>query len=585
MLAWRDGALDAGEACFTQSEARLCARGAAEPGAARWTLRVDGRSIPVAVLGSYWRDDLDYGGRFDLRGELGADGGPVTGRLQLETGPGRLIGTLANETTTLLDYGNGRADLRLGPEAVRVEARLPLAGDGLVALRARVDRAAPRALSGRIEARVTELGLVTLLAPAVGRVDGRLLADIELGGSLDTPSLAGSARLEGGRLSLLPLGIELSDLEADIGTDDGAVRVDARAGSGGGRLQAELRLARADDGDWAGSGTITGTEFEALALPEARVVVSPALDWRVDGRSVTVEGDVAVPTARIEPRDLSGSVRASPDAVIVGREASQQPTVPGWEVRADVAVTLGPEVHIDAFGLEGRLGGEIRIQERPGQLTTASGELRVEQGRYTIYRQTLEIERGRVIFGGGPLADPGLDVRAVRRPRDVLVGVNVRGTLRAPRVELFSEPPMSESQQLSYLIVGMPLGETSGGEQSTVAAAAAALARSRPGSQLAGELGIDEVTVDQDTPGEGASVVLGRYLSPRLYVGYGIGLMEQADSVRMRYELGEHWTLEARSGVTSSADLLYSIEVDSSIDAIPLGPGGEDAGTAGDGDE
>jgi hypothetical protein len=45
----------------------------------------------------------------------------------------------------------------------------------------------------------------------------------------------------------------------------------------------------------------------------------------------------------------------------------------------------------------------------------------------------------------------------------------------------------------------------------------------------------------------------------------------------MRYTLTDQWSLEARSGMTSAADLLYSIEVDSSIDAVPLLPGNGDA--------
>ena len=235
----------------------------------------------------------------------------------------------------------------------------------------------------------------------------------------------------------------------------------------------------------------------------------------------------------------------------------------GWRVYADVGVVLGEQVYLSAFGLKGELEGEIRVREQPGQLTSATGELRVaeETGTYTVYRQTLEIERGRVLYDGGPVGNPGLDIRAVRRPRDVLVGVNVRGTLREPRVSLFSEPPMPESQQLSYLIAGIPLRETSGEQESAVTAAASALASSRQGEALAERLGIDELGVER-AEGEGASLVLGRYLSPRLYVGYGIGLADQANSVRLRYELTDQWALEARSGNTAGADLLYSIETD-----------------------
>ncbi len=361
----------------------------------------------------------------------------------------------------------------------------------------------------------------------------------------------------------------MTELDLGLETVGRGFRVRLGGHSGEGRLQALIDLRRADDGAWSGEGRISGDSFTAVDVPELSLEVSPDVRWRVEGRQVRLDGEIAIPRARIEPRDLSGAVQTSPDAVIVGTDGEAPETAAGWQVFADVAVDLGADVHVDAFGLDARLGGKIEVRERPGQLTTATGELRVEdeEGTYTIYRQSLEIERGRVLFDGGPVADPGLDVRAVRRPRDVTVGVNVRGTLREPRATLFSEPPLPESQQLSYLIAGVPLGESSGNDRSAMAAAAAAIATSEQGQAIAGKFGIQEVTVDRGEAGsgEGASLVLGRYLSPRLYIGYGIGLAEQADSVRMRYELTRRWSVEARSGSAASADLLYSIESDGGI--------------------
>ena len=47
--------------------------------------------------------------------------------------------------------------------------------------------------------------------------------------------------------------------------------------------------------------------------------------------------------------------------------------------------------------------------------------------------------------------------------------------------------------------------------------------------------------------------MLGRYLSPRLYVSYGISLTEQLNTFKLRYTLGDHWTIktEVGQGVTA----------------------------------
>jgi translocation and assembly module TamB len=78
--------------------------------------------------------------------------------------------------------------------------------------------------------------------------------------------------------------------------------------------------------------------------------------------------------------------------------------------------------------------------------------------------------------------------------------------------------------------------------------------------EIAGEFGVDVVQVEASTQRQQASVVLGKYLSPKLYVQYAVGLWEAEDTLRVRYRLTEHWTLEAQSGTQSGADLLYTIE-------------------------
>lgn len=558
--------IDLDRGCWYSRRARLCGEFAGDPD--RWRARVDGERIPVGLVASLVRGDLDYEGTFGFGAELSGEGGTVTGDARVDLQPGRVTGTIEEQPETLLAYRDSRIEATLTRANADVRADLQLADDGRVRLNARIGRNAPHDLSGRVEARVENLGLVTVLSPEIGRMKGTLLADVKLGGSLEDPSLAGSAALDSGLIEVVPLGIRLTDIDADLATADRGIDVTVRARSGEGSVSLQARAARAE-GQWTGRGRISGTDFEAVDLPEATVAVTPDIDWRLDGRGVTVDGTVQVPSARIAPRDLSNTVQTSPDTVLVGAEVESgaEPPRP-LRVTANVNVSLGESVHVDAFGLEGRLEGQIDVVEKPDQATEATGELRVVDGTYRIYAQTLQIERGRLLFDGGPAANPGLDVRAVRRPRDVLVGVNVRGRLREPRVTLFSEPAMEESQQLSYLVFGVPLNQTSEGQQSNLAVAAAALASSEQGSQIAGRVGIQEVTVDNGAPGEGASLVLGRYLSPRLYVGYGIGLMEQANSVRIRYDLTRYWSVEARSGTTSSADLLYSIEVDESVDAL-----------------
>ena len=72
--------------------------------------------------------------------------------------------------------------------------------------------------------------------------------------------------------------------------------------------------------------------------------------------------------------------------------------------------------------------------------------------------------------------------------------------------------------------------------------------------------GFDEMRIESSSSGDQASLVVGRYLSPRLYVGYGVGLIESINTFNLRYKVTERWQLEAESGEHQGADLFYRFE-------------------------
>jgi translocation and assembly module TamB len=174
----------------------------------------------------------------------------------------------------------------------------------------------------------------------------------------------------------------------------------------------------------------------------------------------------------------------------------------------------------------------------------------------------LDIERGRLIFNGGLLVDPAVDIRAVKVFPDVKAGVNVRGTLREPRLTFFSDPAVPQSQIVSLILAGGSLQTAQGGDRPGSSAASqevAGQAAALLAAQLGTKIGIPDISVESDLSNE-TSLVLGKYLSPRLYVSYGISLTESINTVKMRYTLGDRWTIKTEAGQARSADLVYTIE-------------------------
>jgi translocation and assembly module TamB len=64
-------------------------------------------------------------------------------------------------------------------------------------------------------------------------------------------------------------------------------------------------------------------------------------------------------------------------------------------------------------------------------------------------------------------------------------------------------------------------------------------------------------------PGETAELArltIGKYLSPRLFLSYGVGLFQPGHFFRLQYDLSRRFKLVGESGLQQGGDVLYTIE-------------------------
>jgi len=226
-------------------------------------------------------------------------------------------------------------------------------------------------------------------------------------------------------------------------------------------------------------------------------------------------------------------------------------------VKMDIDVEVGQErLRFAGFGLTADLAGRLHI----GDNLDARGELNLNNGRYRAYGQRLTIRRAQLLFTG-VLTQPYLDIEAIRtvQAHDVVAGLRITGSAEQPRVDVFSEPAMSQEQALSYLVLGRPLGADSG-DSNLLAQAALGLGLAGSASitgGLAQRLGIEEFQLDTEGSGAATSVVASGRLSERLTLRYGVGVFEPSNTIALRYQLTRRLFLEAASGLASSLDLFY----------------------------
>ncbi len=467
------------------------------------------------------------------------------------------------EVTTDEDGSRGSLGLRLTDELATAVASVT--GHAALPDYTALDQPlADQSLTGQVQASVTDFSALEAMIARVEALTGELSVDVSVSGTVGAPELQGEAHLRAGAADVQRLGLQVRDVEltaVGLGREGVALEGTARSGAGSIRIEGVVpTLPSATD---SARLQIVGERFQVLEVPEASVWVSPELALTATRGRIDLTGRVDIPRARVELSEVSSAgVSPSRDVVFVGDSTAAASREP--DIHSRVRITLGDSVTFRGFGLTAEPTGSVLATDAPGRATTAAGEITLNRGRYRAYGQELAVERGRIVYAGGPLDNPGLDVRASRRARDgVVAGLDIRGTARNPEVTIFSQPVMTQSEALAYVILGRPLSGASYSEGSRVAGAAASLGI-RGGNVLAGRiaqrLGLEEVRIEAEGPLEAASLVAGTYLSPRLYVSYGVGLFEPISTFRMRYTLSRLWTFQAETGRATGADLMYRIE-------------------------
>jgi translocation and assembly module TamB len=553
--------------CLIGSPGNLCAQASWTPAA--WSTTLTANRLPLSTLTAGRTPAVDYLGTINVGARLfGGGGSPAEGALRIELNDALLSRRLVSGRIERTSIGAGTLTATATPDSINLEASLSSGEigtlDGTLVIRRDARRWQDLPIAGELHAQTSKLDLLSVYIPELDRAAGKLTAEARIAGTVSDPRLSGALAVSDGELDLYQTNLRLRQIGLTaLLTDDGLI-FDGTAQAGKGRVHAKGKLQWRDSLPY-GQLHLDGQNLRVVDIPEAQIDASPNLDFQVAARTIDVTGTVAVPYAKIVPADYTNAVTASSDEVMVGPE-SQNPA-DRFKVRTQITMTLGPNVNIDSLGLTGQLVGSITVRSGYDAITRATGELSVQKGEYAAYARKLEIQRGRLIFTGGPIDNPGIEIRAIKRYPDVTAGINVRGTLQQPQMSFFSDPSLPQSQIVSLILSGgggggslqMMQASTAQNQQATAANELLTQGGAILAQQLGSRIGLPDISLETDLNNE-TSLVLGKYLSPRLYVSYGLGITQQLNAIRLRYSLGDHWTIRTEAGQIRGADLVFSVE-------------------------
>jgi translocation and assembly module TamB len=554
--------------CLVIGAGRMCAEGKWQRGGA-WQGTVSGYEIPLASVLPPSGPEAEIAGRIEGRVHaFGAAGQPWQGEAGARIIDAAIIYRPPGAEPETLNLGTGGLGATATPQRIEMSFGIQAFTDTFLYANARLQRDGRNdilnvPLTGDMRARAADANILPLLFPEIDHAAGLLTANARIGGTLAQPELNGRIELARGEFDSYRVNLAMRELAVVADLENAGLRFRGQGRAGDGQLEADGHLAWRG-GTSRGELNIRGQNLLVADLPEYRIVASPDLHFLVDGKRMDVAGDVKIPSGRVQPAKLTGAVKLSDDARYVGEHPAERAGL--FVVHSEVRIAMGDDVRVDAFGLQGRIVGGVGTTTHTGETPIGRGELSVDDGRYEAFGQKLDINRGRLLFDASPLDDPGLDIEARRRIETTEVGLNVRGTLQEPRLTFFSDPSMPQSQIMSYLLTGKSVDSITGSETKSISAARDSLALQGGGflaSQLGRRIGIEEVGVESTTNSAGeanTALVLGKFLSPRLFVSYGISLTEAVNTLKLRYTISDKWVFKTESGENSSADLEYATE-------------------------
>ncbi|MGI9213701.1 MAG: translocation/assembly module TamB domain-containing protein, partial [Methylococcaceae bacterium] len=423
-------------------------------------------------------------------------------------------------------------------------------------------------LSGQFRLNLRDLSVLEAReAHQPAQIEGLGQLDAEVGGTLHTPKLTLRGGITQASLSLPSLGLRLTDMALSLkpaSDPPNRVEITGQARSGAGRIhltgQAGLDAAQG----WPWSVSLSGHNVQVSNTRMAEVTLDPQLQMEGDRQGIRLSGVATIPHARIVLPDYS-VVKISPDTIRVGQTEEEKPI--GLSLSSEVEVHLGEDVRFEGGGVKAKINGQLKIEQAAHEPGHASGEIRIKQGDYTFHTVKLPLTGGRLIYHHAALDNPELDFNVLREVDGIRAGIRVLGPLQKPGFNLYSDPVMPDSDILAYLISGKSLNLSSRQEGQIMQQAAASL--SGPVGNLilrevTGRFGLegllDDVAVQTPTGTQGTALFLGKYLTPRLYLQYGVGLAQSSNVFRIRYELDKHWKIQSETGEYSGGDILFEMD-------------------------
>ena len=534
--------------------ARVCAE---DTGTA---IAINGADFPLFLLEPWLNNagkEFTYTGLASLKGELPKDFSLAgTGFVDLQV-PLLKVAVKPNTDNEVTRIENVHIEARwLGQRLTgKFSATLGQGGSIEGDLKTGFSDNAP--LSGSLKVQVYNLAWLELFSLDISQPTGQLTGNVELSGTRNAPLINGSYVLKDLSFQIPALGLKLNDGQLTAkSTDNLAMLVKGSIRSGEGRMAVTGLWDPADQLPQPINLRLIGKNIALADTPDLQLAANTDLILSYEKGVYDLTGDVSLVKGFVNLETLETGVTVSSDVVVLD-PVPEKLNRDLFKISLKLMVSANDQVRVVGYGLDGTASGKVAVSSPFDSPTRLTGTMEL-LGKYKSYGRELQITRGNLIYSNSSMTEPRLDILAEREieDEDITVGMEITGYASNPKTRVVSNPSMTESEALSWLLFGGPLNSVSSSQADSINARAMAL--NAGGSMLVGtlgrQIGLDKASVSDTRALGDSTLTVGKQLSPKFFVSYGVSLLGIGQVITLKYLLKKGLDITVESEQTDKRE-------------------------------
>ncbi|MFN2342268.1 MAG: translocation/assembly module TamB domain-containing protein [Desulfonatronovibrio sp.] len=414
----------------------------------------------------------------------------------------------------------------------------------------------PVPLSGTLVSRLNLEKISAIFLPPDQILSGIFDAELKISGTSKSPDIEGPLKITQASYENVEAGIFLTDLEIMALAKNTIIDITRIYGSDGinGNIQGQGKV----DIDPAGE---MPWNME-LNISNTRILNHKFAVATISKGNIAVSGDNSGGEARGKitfDRILTNLPDAAPPDIVHlevteinlphdDKIQPQEKTADNYPFQLDIELDFPARVYVRGRGLDSEWGGNISIKGDASS-PAVSGRLQVIRGRLNLLDRRFDlVPESYINLDGSFPPDPGIDINANMRQKDINVNVRVFGPALSPDIVFTSDPPMPEDEIMAWILFGRDISTLTPFQAIGLVDATRTLTMGDSGPGVMDTIksitGIDDLDVTRDEHGH-AQFGLGKYINEKVYIEVKKGTVPGSDTVSVQVELTPHINLES----------------------------------------